>query len=95
MTEQDRAEFEAWAKSMRLNVKRSAYDGSFWKREAKYAYLAWHAARRTQDAQVRELVEAVLNMAEMGRSEGQEVIVDAKVFDNLQALAQLKETSNE
>ena len=59
MTEQDRKEFEAWAKSMRLNVKRSACDGSFWSREAKYAYLAWLAARRTQDAKVRELVEAV------------------------------------
>ena len=59
MTEQDRAEFEAWAKSMRLNVKRSSYDGSFWKREAKYAYLAWLAARRTQNEKVGELVEAV------------------------------------
>ena len=61
MTEQDRAGFEAWARSEgagNSDLEWSPYARRYAKDLTHNYYTAWLAARRTQDEQVRELVEA-------------------------------------
>ncbi len=66
MTEQDRADFEAWARSVGADAHKGSEDLEWSPSVRRYTkvlthnyYLAWLAARRTQDAKVRELVEAI------------------------------------
>lgn len=54
MTEQDRAEFEAWFHDQPIHPSNA--------REHKLLRACWLAARRTQDAKVREMVELIAEM---------------------------------
>ena len=60
MTEQDRAEFEAWMKDQDHGVCLEWLETDYADHEHSIQYWTWLAARRTQSEQVRGLVEAVV-----------------------------------
>lgn len=96
MNEQDRVEFEAWFDKQDYGgeVPPSRLAIKILKTQL---YGAWLAARRTQDAKVRELVEAAEETVRMGlRGQNTDEATSEYDIHKLQeALAQLKEQNDE
>ena len=84
MNKNERAEFEAWARSKNYNT--SIFDdGTYIFTDIQVMAECWLAARRTQSEQVRELVAAV-----------ERLNINDPDFTEVDSLAaQLKETTDE
>ena len=98
MTEQDRKEFEAWFQDQPIHPSNT--------REHQLLRACWLAARRSQDAKVRELVEDVLYAAKhlkqrslfKNGTKEQDIATEAfvnKFIDAEHVAAQLKEQDDD
>ena len=98
MTEQDRKEFEVFMRDCECPPhKLSIVEGKYiWPLVADH-FHTWLASRRTQDAKVRELVEAVENLEYAWENATYHEIEDTSIARSelFELLAQLKEQPNE
>lgn len=103
MTDQNRTEFEAWARSVGADASEGNRDLEWSPSAKRYSkdlthnyYTAWLAARRTQSAKVRELVAAVMVLVDrQSRRTPDPRDIDPDFLTVARLAAQLKEQHND